>query len=149
MSPEEQKHSGFVPVVMARSKDEAEQYCELLSDHDIPAMVGDDDQCDSCPNGNNRPHARGMIRGVPVLVPEEMLDEAGQVIADREDVDEFMVDSDEAVGDNNDDEEFALGENLGTELVEREDEGDELRFDEEVEEVEEDIEDKDEEKGED
>lgn len=72
----------FVPVVFARSADQAEVYCELLNDHDIPAVPGEvEDADDDSPAG--RPPS--MARGVPVLVPEALLDEAGEVIAERED----------------------------------------------------------------
>lgn len=132
MSPEEQEHADFVPVVMARSTDEAEQYCELLSDHDIPALVGGN-KADSPANNSQLASDCGMTRGVPVLVPKELLDEAGQVIADREDVDEFLVDADEAESNNNGDELGLVGD-LSEGLVERVEEEDDLLLDQEVEE---------------
>ncbi len=89
----------FVPVVFARSVDQAEVYCELLNDHDIPAMVGDvedeDDSAERTPS---------MARGVPVLVPEALLDEAGEVIAEREDAEGEFELGEEDVDDEEDDE---------------------------------------------
>ena len=32
----------YVPVLYAHSVEEAERYCQLLEDHDIPAIVDDD-----------------------------------------------------------------------------------------------------------
>lgn len=133
MSPEEQEYADFVPVVMARSTDEAEQYCELLSDHDIPALVGSN-KVDSPANNGKLASGCGVTRGVPVLVPAELLDEAGQIIADREDVDEFLVDADEAESNNSNGDELGLGGNLGEGLVEQVEEEDDLLLDQEDEE---------------
>lgn len=133
MSPEEQEYADFVPLVMVRSTNEAEQYCELLSDHDIPALVGGNELDSPAKNGQLASDC-GMTRGVPVLVPEQLLDEAGQVIADREDVDEFLVDADEAESNNNNSDELGLGGNLSEGLVERVEEEDDLLLDQEVEE---------------
>jgi len=98
----------LVPVVLARSEEEAEVYCELLHDHDLPAVVGDDDALDG--NGHRMRH--GMTRGVPVLVPEVMLDEAGEVIASREESEELLAgdDDDEPDYDDDDDDHFGLSE---------------------------------------
>ena len=65
----------FVPAVFARSVEEAERYQELLDDHDIPALIGE--------------NSGGMTRGVPVMVPEVYLDEASEIIADRGELEEF------------------------------------------------------------
>lgn len=116
MPPEEQEHAGFVPVMVARSAEEAKQYCELLSDHDIPALAGND-KIDSSPDDCHTTPCRGITHGVAVLVPEELLEEAGEVIAQREDADEFLVDSDE-VEDGNDND-FSLEEDLSAGLVEQ------------------------------
>ena len=100
----------FVPVVIARSDEEAEVYCELLSDHEIPAVVGDEDALDG--NGHHVRH--GMAHGVPVLVPEPLLDEAGEVIAAREESEELLAsddDDDDEVEDYDDeDDHFGLTE---------------------------------------
>jgi hypothetical protein len=76
----------FVPAVFARSLEEAEDYRQLLDDHDIPAIVGDE----GTGNKTGRPALRkGFSRGVPVLVPEALLEEAGDVIAERDETDAF------------------------------------------------------------
>lgn len=140
----------FVPAVFARSREQAEMYCELLNDHDIPATVGEVDDPDAA--GGTR--GRSMARGVPVLVPEVLLDEAGEVIAEREDAEgEFEMGEDE-LEDEDDDEFEELGEefepgsgredddylvNLDDLDEDDEDEDDEDEDDEDEEEDEEDI----------
>ncbi len=122
----EEEHTGFVPVVVAHSADEAEQYCELLSDHDIPAMIGDNEpetDADKETPANPRPR---ISRGVSVMVPEALLDEASGVIADREDLDEFRVDDDDDESD--DDDELGLEEESATDAGEEPDSGEDLFF---------------------
>ena len=93
--PSGEEYTDFVPVVFARSPEEAERYQELLSDHDIPAMTGGDADADRDVAPSAKPHSGGISRGVPVMVPEVLLDEASEIIADREDVDEFALEEDE------------------------------------------------------
>ncbi|MHC4981881.1 MAG: hypothetical protein ACYTF6_01775, partial [Planctomycetota bacterium] len=83
------EHEGFVPAVFARDADEAESYTELLNDHDIPAICGSAEALDEEDSLTKTAGRRGMTRGVPILVPEELLDEASEVIADRENLSEF------------------------------------------------------------
>lgn len=95
----------MVPVVFARSEDEAEVYIELLNDHDIPAVAGDD------PDAEGESPRRGLTRGVPVLVPEALLDEAGEVVADREDTEDFRppdLSDDEEDAEEDEDETLGL-----------------------------------------
>jgi len=80
----------FVPAVFARDIDEAEDYRQLLEDHDIPAVVATDDDLKG-PDGQKNVQRPSITRGVPVMVPESLLDEAGEIIADREDLDEFEI----------------------------------------------------------
>ncbi len=94
----------LVPVVLARSEEEAEVYCELLHDHDLPAVVGDEDALDA----NGHPVQHGMTHGVPVLVPETMLDEAGEIIASREGSEELLAGDDDEEPDEDDD--FGMSE---------------------------------------
>ena len=89
----------YVPAVFARSMDEAETYRQLLEDHDIPATVGATDDLDPA----QRPRTSRITRGVPVLVPEALLDEASEVIADREES-EFKSPNDDF--DDEEEEEF-------------------------------------------
>lgn len=93
--PSGEEYTDFVPVVFARSPEEAQRYQELLSDHDIPAMIGGDKDSDSDAAPCANPCSGGMSRGVPVMVPDVLLDEASEIIADREDVDEFALEEDE------------------------------------------------------
>ncbi len=111
MSPENKafdassEYNDYVTAVVARNRGEAEQYRNLLSDHDIPAVV-DEEELDK--TEESPPRSKGIIRGVQVLVPEVLLDEASEVIADREDAEDFGVDSEDAVSDDDDEEGLGL-----------------------------------------
>jgi hypothetical protein len=120
----------FVPAFFARDLEEAEEYCELLSDHDIPARAGVDAELAQGDSEQRVARRRGMTHGVPVLVPETLLDEASEVIADREDLADFSEDELEEDEDEDDEvgEEFGL---VAPEDGREEDEGDEEDDDEE------------------
>jgi len=123
----------FVPVVFARSLQEAEEYRQLLDDHDIPAIVDTEDRAAKSSDPATRRH--DFSRGVPVLVPEALLDEAGEIVAEREETDEFGLDKGDSDEPEEDEEEFGLH---GTEPPSPEDEEEELEEDEEDEEEEDD-----------
>ncbi|MCK4602783.1 MAG: hypothetical protein KAU28_09975 [Phycisphaerae bacterium] len=109
-APGEKDRTGFVPAVFARSIEGAEIYQELLGDHDIPAIIGSDEDLDEAKrNGQGSPERGQMSHGVPVLVPEVLLDEASEIIADREDTEEFEDDEDD-YDDEDDDEEPDAGD---------------------------------------
>jgi len=121
-----EEKSDFVPVIYARSVDDAETYRSLLEDHDIPAVVGEEAE------GKEGSAARAS-RGIPVMVPEVLLDEASEVIADREDLESFEpvvddVDEDEdefgmqEPPEDSDEEPFAEGDLLDDIDVAEEDE---------------------------
>ena len=91
-------------VIVAPSLVEAEQFRELLEDHDIPVVVATGATLDDVPDALVEEAADdGLPHGVPVLVPKALLDEAGEIIADREECEEFEddetvdVDDDDAV----------------------------------------------------
>lgn len=98
------KFGSYVPAFFARDQEEAEEYCELLSDHDIPARCetdgdsladADEDAGTDADAEQRAAGRRGITHGVPVLVPESLLDEASEVIADREDFADFDDEDDE------------------------------------------------------
>ncbi len=126
MSPEDKasdassEYDEYVTAVVARNRGEAEQYRDLLSDHDIPAVV-DEEELDKTEESASR--SKGIVRGVQVLVPEVLLDEASEVIADREEAEDFGVDSEEAISDKDDDEDLGLDTEINP------DEGDALFLD--------------------
>ena len=127
---DENGRAEFVPAVFGRSIEEAEKYRQLLDDHDIPAIIGDDEDVAE----GDASRRQGMTRGVPVLVPEAMLDEASEVIADREELDEYEISEDNLDAEDEDDEGFPLGEELDLEdrkPFETEDDEDEFVEDEE------------------
>jgi len=116
-SPEE--YAEFVLAVLARNQAEAEQYRELLNDHDIPAVICAETvevvktgEADEQGDVADPPPERQMTHGVPIMVPDAMLDEASEIIADREDVDEFQcAEADEL--EDEDDEEFGFNGTVG------------------------------------
>ena len=100
----------FVPVVVARTIERAEQFKHLLEDHDISVMVGADGALEApAPEAAADEGGSELPRGIPVLVLESQLDEAGEVIAEREGFEGF---SDEDADDTDDDDEFGLADEL-------------------------------------
>ncbi|MBN2209922.1 MAG: DUF2007 domain-containing protein [Sedimentisphaerales bacterium] len=70
----------FVPLLFARNLPEAEFYKSLLEDHDIPVLIEDENtETLGLPD---------LARGVPVLVPDEMLAEAEDILEQRSKIDE-------------------------------------------------------------
>lgn len=114
--------SQYVPAVYAQSRQEAEYYRELLSDHDIPAVLGEEDEEDKA-------GSRSRTRGVPVLVPDAFLEEASEIIADREDVDDFEEDED--LDDEDDDEDVDGESEEGEECLDEDDEDEDEKYAEE------------------
>ncbi len=93
--------SGFVPAVMARDLEEAARYRDLLDDHDIPSVITSepepqDDDDESIGRSE-------MTHGVPVLVPEVLLDEASEIVAGRQES-SIEFGEDDLVDDDDDDE---------------------------------------------
>lgn len=96
----------YVPAVFARSLEEAEELRQLLEDHGIEAVLGDESDPPPSPVDPDTT-VDAITHGVAVLVPEMYLDEASEVIADREDADEFEPEDEEE--DEEEDDEFAIG----------------------------------------
>lgn len=118
IGPEEQ--DDYVPLMHAKNMDQAEEYCLMLEDNDIPAMVDDD----------YTPRRKGG-KGVPVLVPATLLEEAKAILEElEEEAQEEEVDTEEEEEDDLDEEEEFEDEEL-------EEEEDEFEEDDEEEEEEE------------
>lgn len=113
--------AGFVSVVFARSIGEAHRYCALLEDHDIPAMAGSSEDLSEDSEEWKAARLRGMTHGVPVMVPEALLDEAGEVVADLEKTNGFAIGEDDI--EDEDDEEFGFSECADSDLSRPLDEG--------------------------
>ena len=133
----------YVPAVYARSVAEADQYAQLLLDHDIPHVVDEDYEPDD-PAG-----AAARNGSVPVLVPESFLDDARDIIAEFDEMAPFTDEDDQPVGQEFQDEEDeygALGVAGAAVLLPgaEEEEEDEQEEDEDVEDVD-DLDDEDEE----
>jgi hypothetical protein len=95
IGPEEM--DDYAPAIFARSPEEAEEYCQLLEDHDIPAVVDEEYQ----PPGKGRRRQKGG--GVAVLVPESLLEDARAFIAEMEER-EKVLDEDELEEDQDEEE---------------------------------------------
>ena len=100
---------GYVPVVYAHSFEQADWYCQLLEDHDIPAITDEDYKP---PPGSKSDHHH---RGVPILVPKSMLADATECISQLDEMESFCEEDDI---DESDDE---LGPDDGFETGRRDD----------------------------
>jgi len=80
----------LVAAMFAGSQDEAERCCDLLKENGIPATVGE--------LGDGK-RSRGA--GIPLLVPESLLENASEILSARTD-DEEEVDIDGAEGSDED-----------------------------------------------
>ena len=79
--PQGPEPTDLVPVMFAANMAGAEFYKTLLEDADIEAIIGtDEDESKS-----------GSVRGIPVLVPAERLDDASDMITAREEMDEHLL----------------------------------------------------------
>jgi hypothetical protein len=129
-NPIDDSREEYVPVVHARNEHQAELYQQLLADHDIEALIGYDEV-------EERDDAEVDIDkqrlGLPVLVREALLDEASEIIAERDDIEDEFEAMDEVADDEEDDEdEFDLEIDPETEeIVGDDDEETDLFLDEE------------------
>lgn len=96
--PAARDQDGFVPAVVARSIAQAGRYRDLLDDHDIPAIIATDEELERL--GPGKPE---MTHGVPVLVPEAMLDEASEVISEWEDFEDYRAKEQDDLDEEEDD----------------------------------------------
>ncbi len=128
----------YVPALFARSLEEAQTFQELLGDHDIPAILADDDldvddDDDEQEDDENQDQPEGdmgpaISRGVTVLVPEAFLDEASEVIAQRRKDDEESVSTGERASGRRAEDPLdeAFGEDEGQDAKIEDDEEEEL-----------------------
>ncbi|MCP4376554.1 MAG: hypothetical protein GY794_10335 [bacterium] len=97
-------------VVFARDTEEAQRYCELLADHGIVGIVSNEGvELEDAEVRGDSGEGVAMTRGVAVLVEDTMLDEAGLVISDRQNLTEFQFDQDDETEDDDDELDFAQG----------------------------------------
>ena len=99
----------LLPVIFAHTAEEAEEYRQLLEDHGIYAVIADED--DGLDEDADRPRrARGRINpGVPILVPEVDLDEAGEILAEWDETGNYELPADYDDDDDDEDEEVLAG----------------------------------------
>ncbi len=122
--PDDNAEPGFVAVIVARSVEQAETFRELLDDHDIPSSLGSVEDDAEIVDSDFAEGSNAITTGVPVLVPDSLLDEASEIIADREDFEER---DENGEVDDDDDEQYSLDDGMTEEL----DPDDELSFDDE------------------
>ncbi len=118
-------HQEFVTVLFARNLAEAEFYKALLEDQEIPVLIEDENtEAMGLPD---------MARGVPVMVPEEQLELAQDIIEQRTALDDDIEDN----GEDEEDEDEEEDECEDMEELDLE-EAEEEEFDDEEEEEDED-----------
>jgi hypothetical protein len=74
----------YVLAFRAHSTAQAEAFCQLLEDHEIPALVGE--EAEDVLNVDELPAPR---EGIAICVPETFLEEAQEIVADMEDCEDF------------------------------------------------------------
>ena len=72
---------GLVTIAFAEDAELAKQYKQLLNDNDIPAAV------------KVRGFEDSGVKGVPVMVPEDYIDEAHSIIESHNAMDDFYSDT--------------------------------------------------------
>jgi len=141
----DQERSGFVPVGFAETPHEAERWKMMLEAHEIPALIEGQ-------RGRSTEMPR-LSRSVPVLVPDDCLDEASSLVKrmefpgltvrfakdaiDEEEDDELVFDDDDEDDDEDDDIDDDLDDDLDDDPEEEfdddlDDDEDDLAFGEEV-----------------
>lgn len=104
----------YIPIHFARTIEEAEYYKTLLEDHEINAIIDEDNTMGDYEDAGD---------GIAILVPGEQLDEAELILEQRSNVDdEFDEDIDDFEEDEDEFDDF-------TELDPDEDEADDFDLD--------------------
>ena len=94
---QERADEGLIPVRYAREAGEAEFYRSLLEDHEIPVVVPEE-----LPTETGPPGAPKLV-GFPILVPEDHLAEAEDIIEQRTALDDEFDGDIEGYDDDDDD----------------------------------------------
>jgi len=94
---EPMKDPQWVPVIIVSTDTQAEQYRELLADHDMKVLVGLD-QWEA--HGSAGADDENRKPGVPVLVLDHLLQEAHNIIVEREGESVFNPDPDDDDDEN-------------------------------------------------
>jgi hypothetical protein len=122
----------YIPLLYARNIEEAEYYQNLLKEHEIPVMI-DEEYADVIDPAATEP-------GIPVLVPDDHLDEAEAILDQEESIDEVFGADDESEETEQEEEleplnsanEYDTDDSLGPELEDNDDdnegENEEERF---------------------
>ncbi|MBN1765259.1 MAG: hypothetical protein JW860_08385 [Sedimentisphaerales bacterium] len=107
----------LVPVMFAQTMAEAEFYRVLLEDHDITVFIGGDDKAYELADGRE---------GVPLLVPQDQVEDAELVIEQRSTSDDEFDEAIDSIIDEED--EFDELDSVGPKNVDLDDLDDEEDF---------------------
>ena len=99
----------YVPLVRVPSQEEAERLRDLLEDHDIPSSIGSDEDVKS-DDDSAVPLDSGSVRGVQILVPIALIDEAQEIVADIDDTDEFDINEETVDSEDDADDKYGFEE---------------------------------------
>ena len=99
--PQESDQTDMVPVMFAANRTEAEFYQTLLADADIEAIIGTEDE----PEGTS-------LKGIPIMVPTDRLNEASDVITARDEMDEHILAGPDALVSDDDEEDDLTGPHI-------------------------------------
>jgi len=108
------KTDELVPVLFADSTEEAAEYCQLLEDHGVKATTDSGNNnpiADSKVDEDDKTDADDVSHGIPVFVYKSDVEEANEVISERDDLAAFALDEDEL--DEDDEEDFGMGPDTG------------------------------------
>jgi len=108
----------MVVAAILRSLDQAEEVRQLLADHDVPALTATEDKLESLEDLVDGPVPSGGADGTAVLVPADVLDEASEIIAEREEFENLATDDDALDDDEDDDDDSEDMIDLGNDLSE-------------------------------
>ncbi len=122
MSKNTEDNREYITLLFARNLAEAEFYKALLAEQEIPVLIEDENtEAMGLPD---------MARGVPVMVPEDQLEIAQDIIEQRATLDDDVDEEDEEEEEDEEDEfedmeELDLEEGETAEVEEEEDKEDE------------------------
>ena len=100
--PQESNPTDLVPVMFAANTTEAEFYQTLLADADIEAIIGtDEDETEVT-----------SLKGLPIMVPADRLNEASDIITARDEMDEHILAGPDALVSDDDEEDDLTGPHI-------------------------------------
>ena len=105
------KADEFVPVAFAGSMQDAADYCQLLEDHGIEAFADNGGGADGKIEDDDIYADATIPHGIPVFVNKSDVDEASEIISERDDVGAFGLD--DKLDEDDDEDDFGMGPDMG------------------------------------